>query len=123
MSTEHTCSGGNAEITFSRSGQVIQRWIRLCGDALGEYWGGWTTAEGPGHMIVTEHWMFQQIAQFAHDPEPGVFYELAGHSWRTPISTRMEADRIAGPLACDARRVRHYFALSVEVPTPDEMTV
>jgi hypothetical protein len=74
-------------------------------------------------MIMTEHGMFQQVARFAHDTEPGRFYELAGHGWRSTISTRMEADRIAGPLACDPARVRHYFALSVEVPIPDEVTV
>lgn len=123
MRTEHPCVGGNAEITFRRDGQVIQRWIRLCGDS-GNYWGGWTAAtehHGFAHQLVTEYWMFRQIAQFAHDTQPGTFYALCGHGWTSTISTRMEADQIAGPLACDPARVRHYFALSVEVPEPDEM--
>lgn len=120
---EHPCRSLNAEITFRRDGVVIQRWVRLCGFP-GSYWGGWVHHAGyPEHQTVTEHWMFRQVAEFAHDPESGRLYEVVGHGWTSAISTRMEADRIAGPLACDPALVRHYFALSVEVPEPDEVTV
>lgn len=120
---EHTCAGVNAEITFRRDGLVIGRFLRICGDS-GSYWGGWSHIDlGPAYEMMTEHGMFQRIAKFAHDTEGGRYYELVGHGWTTRISTRMEADRIAGPLACDVARVRHYFALSVEVPEPDEVEV
>lgn len=116
---EHTCATGNREIIFSKDGVVILRFIRCCN---GDYWGGSTapvrtSADPLHHMTVTLHWMLGQIARSANDHDH--FYEISGHGWHTPISKRMEADRIAGPLACTENEVRRYFSLSVEIPAAE----
>ena len=115
MSGEHSCTGANREITFTEDGMVILRFIRLCD---GQYWGGGTRGfEDLPHMTATLQFMLSKVAEFAqarvHDP--ATWYSLAGHGWRADISKRMEADRIAGALACTKQEVCRFFALSVEI--------
>ena len=72
---------------------------------------------------ITTGWMLRKIAEYANDFTPGVYYEISGHGWRSTISKRMEADRIAGPLACTEDEVRRFFSLSIEVPEPSAITI
>jgi hypothetical protein len=119
--TGHPCNGGNNEITFVVNGVPKFRFIRLCGDEP-TYWGG-ELAGPPGyaHTVASLHWMLAKLAELANDRSPAAFHELTGHGWRATIAKRMEADRIAGALACDEDRVRHYFSMSIEIPPKPEV--